>query len=105
MSLEGFANHSNLRQEPFTSYATGEVDVVFQPNRQGDEYLPLIDDNIDANIVTAPYYVEHPLHIERKPKREEGPYFIRGRTEQVYVGCLTVIGLFILFRMIQKSKA
>jgi len=104
MTLEGFAT-SNLRQESFTSNASEELNVVFQPNIQGDGYFPLVDDGSDAGIVASPYYVEYPLRIEKPAKREDSPYFIRNKTEQIYVGCLTVIGLLILFRMIQKSKA
>jgi hypothetical protein len=102
-SLEGY-NKTNLRQEPYTNLTGDNLDVVFQPNGLGDGYVPLIDDGIEANVIQSPYNVETPL-IKRTPVREDSPFFIRSMKEQFYVGTLSVIGLFILFRMIQKSKA
>ena len=102
-------NDANLGMEPYTGVSEN-TDVVFVESNDG--YVPLVDDHfsyleesIPSNIdttqtnpsINGPY-----LRIQTPSpyKLADGDY-----ATQFYLGAVSVLGLFILFRMMQKSKA
>jgi hypothetical protein len=96
-STRGIAN-TNLGMEPYTSI-TEPTDVVFVEDN--NNYVALIDDNLS--------YLEESIPIDSSNLRigvSTSPYKIEDGdyTTQIYFGAISVIGLFILFRMIQKSR-
>jgi hypothetical protein len=90
--------------EPYEGISEN-TDVVFVENNDG--YVPLVDDPfsyleesvsiIDDNRTENKY-----LRIQTPSpyKLADGDYMT-----QFYLGAVSVVGLFILFRMMQKSKA
>jgi hypothetical protein len=106
MTTTGLSN-TNLGMEPYTAIEE-TIDVVFV--EENDNYMALVDDNL--NYIEESIPIDHAsptigsynkvLRIETPSpyKIEDGDY-----ATQFYFGAISVVGLFILFRMMQKSRA
>jgi hypothetical protein len=64
-------------------------------------HIPIPEFNVDTQRATVPaFHGEGDIEVaSRKLKRQQLPLLTT-----TYIGSLTVVGLFMLFRMIQKSK-
>lgn len=76
--------------------ANGTADPVVLARLPGEELVPK-KTNIGRNESTASQQSEN--ITESKKEKTMDDYIF-----QFYLGSLTVVGLFVLFRMIQKSK-
>lgn len=76
--------------------ANGTADPVVLARLPGEELVPK-NTNIGRNESTASQQSEN--ITESKKEKTMDDYIF-----QFYLGSLTVVGLFVLFRMIQKSK-
>lgn len=107
MSLGGFAD-TNLHLEEFVPVWGDSVNVTFYPDDGGlyavldeTEYGETHTEILEETVI-AP--------VQMPPKTEGGackknPFRMGDdMVENFYIGSLSVVGLFILFRMMQKSR-
>ena len=96
--------NTNLCMEPYTGLAES-TDVVFV--QDNNNYVALVDDH--SMQPASPYIREDPpvnnstylrIQVPSPYKLADGDY-----TTQFYLGAVSIVGLFILFRMMQKSRA
>jgi hypothetical protein len=94
---------SDLGMEPYTAIAKS-TDVVFV--EEGDGYVAMVDtDYMEDNIPidhteSTGGYMRMGIQTPSPYKIQKGDYMT-----QFYLGAVSVVGLFILFRMMQKSRA
>jgi hypothetical protein len=60
-----------------------------------DEDLAAVNSVLDDNEQNP----DHQINFIKRPEKTKNDYLF-----QVYLGSITVVGLFVLFRMIQKSR-
>ena len=46
----------------------------------------------------------HGIHLKEKDEKEKATVFIPDRVTSIYIGSLSLVGLFILFRAMNKTK-
>ena len=105
-------NNQNLGNHIITTTENG-TDIIYNKSSTGSRYIP--DKPIDATLV---YTENQPYNskVEEKkqmvdlmnemhsPNINYEPYLKNNRMGQFYFGSLAVVGLFIVYRMIQKTK-
>lgn len=91
---------SSLNSNKYNSTNKKNVDVVFQPN--GDSYNAYVDYDIGYDISHIHIDVkEDPVESEKKPDM----FSIGSNTiNHFFIGSMTVVGLFVLYRILQKNK-
>ena len=98
--------NTNLGMEPYEGISEN-TDVVFMEDNEG--YVPFVDDPFSYLEESVPATDINHVNNENKYLRFEtpSPYKLADGDymTQFYLGAVSVIGLFILFRMMQKSRA
>jgi len=109
LSLGGIENTS-LDAEHFVPSWDNSINVSFHP-KQMDLYA-IIDGPEDSHTSSSPSSFPSPSDHDRIPSvhqststcKQKSVFMIRGDSiDKFYIGSVAVIGLFILFRMLQKS--
>jgi len=87
---------SSLKSNKYESANNKTIDVVFQPN--GDSYNAIVDYEIG-------YDISNLQHNDNSMKSaEETPDIFNNTINQFFIGSITVIGLFMVYRMLQKHR-
>lgn len=99
-NINGFVK-SDLSMEPYTAIFE-TTDVIFV--EEGDNYSALLDDHSTYLEESIPYIDNTSSYLKIQTR---SPYKIQDgdHMTQFYLGAISVVGLFILFRMMQKSRA
>jgi FlaG/FlaF family flagellin (archaellin) len=97
---------SSLKSNNYESANNKTIDVVFQPN--GDSYNAIVDYEIGYDISNLEHN-DNSMNIASDYESEtEKTYDIfdigENRINQFFIGSITVIGLFMLYRMMQKHR-
>lgn len=94
---------SSLNSNTYNSENKKSVDVVFQPN--GDSYNILVDNDIGYDISNQDTSSNLSSQQERDPEKKYDMFNIgENSINQFFIGSITVIGLFMLYRILQKNK-
>jgi hypothetical protein len=93
---------SSLKSNEYNSSNNKSLDVVFQPN--GDSYHTLVDDDIGYDISNIPRKSSNDNMIESDDKSSYDVFHIGDNPiNQFFIASVTVVGLFVLYRMLQKK--
>lgn len=103
-SLGGFqlqgALASSLNGEKYTGEKK-ETGVVFEPN--GHFFSPLADNN-DYGFVDTSNNNEKEETDEEKEEEDTHFKFVKDPINSFFIGSITVVGLFVLYRLLQNNK-
>jgi hypothetical protein len=88
--------NSLLGSSNYQVVSNGAADPVVLARLPGEELMPK-NTSIDRNESSASHSSENTTHLKKEKTMDDYVF-------QFYLGSLTVVGLFVLFRMIQKSK-
>jgi hypothetical protein len=105
-------NNHNLGNHIITTTQNGS-DLIYHKSSTGSRYIP--DTPKDDTIVYTENHLNHSEVEEKKqmvdlinemhsPSTNYEPYLKNNRIGQFYFGSLAVVGLFIVYRMIQMTK-
>ena len=93
---------SSLNSEKYT-VENKKTNVVFEPT--GNFFAPLADNNGYANYDTSNNDDEDEDEEDDDTDKKKGRFqFINDPINTFFIGSITVVGLFVLFRMLQKNK-
>jgi len=103
-------NNHNLGNHIITTTENGS-DIIYNKSSTGSRYIP--DKPKDATLVYTQTGVSEPKDKQKivdlinemhSPVTNSEPYLKNNRMGQFYFGSLAVVGLFIVYRMIQKTR-
>jgi hypothetical protein len=105
-------NNHNLGNHIITTTENG-TDIIYNKTSAGSRYIP--DKPKDATLVYTEKHLDHSDVEEKKqlvelinemhsPSTNNETYLKNNRMGQFYFGSLAVVGLFIVYRMIQKTR-
>lgn len=105
-------NNHNLGNHIITTTENG-TDIIYNISSTGSRYIP--DTPNDAMLVYTENQPHHSKFEEKKqivdlinemhsPSSNNETYLKNNRMGQFYFGSLAVVGLFIVYRMIQKTR-
>jgi hypothetical protein len=105
-------NNHNLGNHIITTTENG-TDIIYNISSTGSRYIP--DKPNDAMLVYTENQPHNSKFEEKKqivdlinemhsPSTNYEPYLKNNRMGQFYFGSLAVVGLFIVYRMIQKTR-
>jgi hypothetical protein len=102
-NIIGLAN-TDLNMEPFSAIAES-TDVVFIEDN--NDYVAVVDDHLTYLDESIPQKNESTADGPYLQIQTPSPYKLADGdyATQFYLGAISVVGLFILFRMMQKSRA
>lgn len=100
---------SSLKSNKYESENKKTIDVVFQPN--GDSYNAIVDYEIGYDISNLNTSIDTSLNELSTPTSKDesdDSYDIfdigDNAINNLFIGSITIIGLFMLYRMLQKNK-
>jgi hypothetical protein len=88
---------SSLKSNKYESANNKTIDVVFQPN--GDSYNAIVDYEIGYDISNLDHSNDNSMKSAEEPRD-----IFNNTINQFFIGSITVIGLFMVYRMLQKHR-
>ena len=95
---------SSLKSNNYESANNKTMDVVFQPN--GDSYNAIVDYEIGYDISNLNMNKDNSMNMpsELNPETEETYDIFDNTINHFFIGSMTILGLFMVYRMLQKNK-